>query len=118
MGFAAFVFGQSTDVQLKTKFLTLLAEDIAREKQRVGNISNSNAKEGAMMQIFKVGGSWVVTFSIRDRADRDIFRRILGEQVGFVVILFVLKDDHEAPNRTKKDIISSQYLIKRCTLSC
>jgi len=67
MGFAAFVFGQSTDVQLKTKFLTLLAEDIAREKQRVG-------------------GSWVVTFSIRDRADRDIFRRILGEQVHFVVL--------------------------------
>ena len=49
-----------------------------------------------------MGGSWVVTFSIRDRADRDIFRRILGEQVGFVVILFVQKDDHEAPNRTKK----------------
>ena len=49
MGFAAFVFGQSTDVQLKTKFLTLLAEDIAREKQRVGNISFSNAKKGAMM---------------------------------------------------------------------
>ena len=56
MGFAAFVFGQSTDVQLKTKFLTLLAEDIAREKQRVGNISNSNAKEGAMMQTFQGGG--------------------------------------------------------------
>ena len=56
MGFAAFVFGQSTDVQLKTKFLTLLAEDIAREKQRVGNISFSNAKEGAMMQTFQGGG--------------------------------------------------------------
>ena len=56
MGFAAFVFGQSTDVQLKTKFLTLLAEDIAREKQRVGNISNSNAKEGAMMQTLQGGG--------------------------------------------------------------
>ena len=89
MGFAAFVFGQSTDVQLKTKFLTLLAEDIAREKQRVGKISFPDTKEGSIMQIFKVGGSWVVTFSIRDRADRDIFRRVLGEQVGFVVILFV-----------------------------
>ena len=52
MGFAAFVFGQSTDVQLKTKFLTLLAEDIAREKQRVGKISFSHTKEGAIMQIF------------------------------------------------------------------
>ena len=31
----------------------------------------------------------MVTFSIRDRADRDIFRRVLGEQVGFVIILFV-----------------------------
>ena len=49
MGFAAFVFGQSTDVQLKTKFLTLLAEDIAREKQRVGKISFSHTKEGAIM---------------------------------------------------------------------
>ena len=108
MGFAAFVFGQSTDVQLKTKFLTLLAEDIAREKQRVGKTSFSDTKEGAMMQNFKVGGSWVVTFSIRDRADRDIFRRLLGEQVGFVVILFVKNDDYEAPDRTKKDIISSR----------
>ena len=49
MGFAAFVFGQSTDVQLKTKFLTLLAEDIAREKQRVGKTSFSDTKEGAIM---------------------------------------------------------------------
>ena len=56
MGFAAFVFGQSTDVQLKTKFLTLLAEDIAREKQRVGKISFSHTKEGAMMQTFQGGG--------------------------------------------------------------
>ena len=107
MGFAAFVFGQSTDVQLKTKFLTLLAEDIAREKQRVGKISFPDTKEGSIMQIFKVGGSWVVTFSIRDRADRDIFRRILGEQVIFVFILFVKKDDYEAPDRTKKDIMST-----------
>ena len=108
MGFAAFVFGQSTDVQLKTKFLTLLAEDIAREKQRVGKISFPDTKEGSIMQIFKVGGSWVVTFSIRDRADRDIFRRILGEQVIFVFILFAKKDDYEAPDRTKKDIMSPQ----------
>ena len=56
MGFAAFVFGQSTDVQLKTKFLTLLAEDIAREKQRVGKTSFSDTKEGAMMQTFQGGG--------------------------------------------------------------
>ena len=56
MGFAAFVFGQSTDVQLKTKFLTLLAEDIAREKQRVGKTSFSDTKEGAIMQTFQGGG--------------------------------------------------------------
>ena len=49
----------------------------------------------------------MVTFSIRDRADRDIFRRILGEQVIFVFILFAKKDDYEAPDRTKKDIMST-----------
>ena len=37
MGFGAFVVGQSTDEQLKTNFLRLLAEDIARERRRVAD---------------------------------------------------------------------------------
>ena len=64
MGFAAFVFGQSTDVQLKTKFLTLLAEDIAREKQRVGKISFSHTKEGAMI-VYSIFALYQDTENIR-----------------------------------------------------
>ena len=68
------------------------------------------------MQIFKVGGSWVVTFSIRDRADRDIFRRVLGEQVGFVVILFVQIVTKYLLELKKSTILVINFFIKRYIL--
>ena len=130
MGFVAFVVGQSTDEHLKTNFLKLLAEDIAREKKRVAYHINFNNKptslkatvvrnsvtqthihtqththtckhtrtharthactHGQLFElyslislVFEVGGNWVVTFAVRDRSDRDIFRKILGNQVSF-----------------------------------
>jgi len=51
----------------KDRFLQLMAEDIARERMRVG-------------------GDWVVAFAVYDREDRDIFRKVLGNEVIFVLL--------------------------------
>merc|ERR1712112_151390 len=51
----------------KDRFLKLMAEDIAKERMRVG-------------------GDWVVAFAVYDRKDRDIFRKILGSEVIFVLL--------------------------------
>jgi len=51
----------------KDRFLRLMAEDIAKERMRVG-------------------GDWVVAFAVYDRKDRDIFRTILGSEVIFVLL--------------------------------
>ena len=49
------------------RFYRLMAEDIKKERKRVG-------------------GDWVVAFAMSRRTDRDIFREVLGEDLLFVVL--------------------------------
>ena len=58
---------QTTDRSGTNYFMRLMAEDIKKEKARVG-------------------GDWVVAFAMAKRSDRDIFREVLGEDVIFVVL--------------------------------
>ena len=59
--------GETTDRLATDHFLRLLAEDIKRERSRVG-------------------GDWVVAFALPTRSDRDVFRKVLGDSVIFVVL--------------------------------
>jgi len=57
----------TTDRSQINHFLRLMAEDIKKEKARVG-------------------GDWVVAFAMATRKDRDVFREVLGDDVIFVVL--------------------------------
>ena len=58
---------QTTDRSPTNYFFRLMAEDIKKERARVG-------------------GDWVVAFAMAKRSDRDIFREVLGDDVIFVVL--------------------------------
>jgi len=57
----------TTDRSQINHFLRLMAEDIKKERARVG-------------------GNWVVAFAMATRKDRDIFREVLGDDAIFVVL--------------------------------
>ena len=57
----------TTDRSATDRYFTLMAEDIKRERARVG-------------------GDWVVSFAVKRRKDRDVFRKVLGEQLVCVVL--------------------------------
>ena len=58
---------QTTDRSPTNRFFRLMAEDIKKERARVG-------------------GDWVVAYAMAKRSDRDIFREVLGEDLVFVVL--------------------------------
>ena len=58
---------QTTDRSPTNYFFRLMAEDIKKERARVG-------------------GDWVVAYAMAKRSDRDIFREVLGDDVIFVVL--------------------------------
>lgn len=58
---------QTTDRSATNYFFRLMAEDIKKERARVG-------------------GDWVVAYAMAKRSDRDIFREVLGEDLIFVVL--------------------------------
>ena len=58
---------QTTDRSPTNHFFRLMAEDIKKERARVG-------------------GDWVVAYAMAKRSDRDIFREVLGEDLVFVVL--------------------------------
>ena len=49
------------------RFYHLMAEDIKKERKRVG-------------------GDWIVAFAMSRRSDRDIFREVLGDDLLYVVL--------------------------------
>ena len=49
------------------QYFNLMAQDIKRERERVG-------------------GDWIIAFAMPKRLDRDIFRKIIGEDLIFVVL--------------------------------
>merc|ERR1712096_216569 len=49
------------------RYYTLMAQDMLKERKRVG-------------------GDWIIAFGVSKRADRDIFRKILGKDLMFVVL--------------------------------
>merc|ERR1712038_2210846 len=57
----------TTDRSPTNHFFRLMAEDIKKERARVG-------------------GDWVVAYAMAKRSDRDIFREVLGDDVIFVVL--------------------------------
>ena len=59
--------GETTDRSPMDHFLRLMAEDIKKERVRVG-------------------GDWVVAFAMPERRDRDVFREVLGDDAVFVVL--------------------------------
>merc|ERR1712183_335079 len=59
--------GETTDRSPTDHCLRLLAEDIKRERTRVG-------------------GDWVVAFAMPTRSGRDVFREVLGDTAIFVVL--------------------------------
>ena len=58
---------QTVDRSPTDQFLNLMAQDIKRERERVG-------------------GDWIIAFAMPKRLDRDIFRKIIGEDLIFVVL--------------------------------
>ena len=58
---------QTTDRSPTNYFYRLMAEDIKKERARVG-------------------GDWVVAYAMNKRTDRDVFREVLGKEVVFVVL--------------------------------
>ena len=59
--------GETTDRSAVDNYFRLMAEDIKREKARVG-------------------GDWVVAYAMPERRDRDVFREVLGDNAIFVVL--------------------------------
>ena len=57
----------TTDRSQSDHFFTLMAEDILKERQRIG-------------------GDWIVSYAVAKRVDRDFLRKILGEDLIFVVL--------------------------------
>jgi hypothetical protein len=57
----------TTDRSPTEEYYQLMAEDILRERKRVG-------------------GDWVIAQAVARRVDRDVFRRVLGEDLMFVVL--------------------------------
>ena len=58
---------ETTDRTPTEQYYELMAEDIKRERSRVG-------------------GNWVVVYAITKRSDRDVFRRVIGDDLKFVVL--------------------------------
>merc|ERR1712032_1094586 len=58
---------QTTDRSATNYFFRLMAEDIKKERARVG-------------------GDWVVAYAMPERRDRDVFREVLGNNTIFVVL--------------------------------
>ena len=57
----------TTDRSPTDRFYNLMSEDILKERKRVG-------------------GDWIVTYAVAKRADRDVIRKVLGEDLIFVVL--------------------------------
>lgn len=57
----------TTDRSPTNNVLTLMANDILKERQRIG-------------------GDWIVSFAIAKRVDRDFLRKVLGKDLIFVVL--------------------------------
>jgi len=79
--------GETTDRTATDEYYRLMAEDIKKEKARIG-------------------GDWVVAFAIPERRDRDVFREVLGDNAIFVVldISFDLVKERLA-GREKDDVV-------------
>ena len=57
----------TTDRSPTDRYYNLMSKDILKERERVG-------------------GDWIVTYAVAKRADRDVIRKVLGEDLIFVVL--------------------------------
>merc|ERR1712130_375578 len=83
--------GETTDRSAKDDYFRLMAEDIKREKARVG-------------------GDWVVAFAIPERRDRDVFREVLGDSAIFVALHISFDLVKERLSGRENDEVTMEFL--------
>merc|ERR1712130_809513 len=83
--------GETTDRTATDEYFRLMAEDIKREKARVG-------------------GDWVVAFAIPERRDRDVFREVLGDNAIFVVLDISFDLVKERLSGRENDEVTMEFL--------
>ena len=87
---------QTTDRSPTNYFFRLMAEDIKKERARVG-------------------GDWVVAYAIEKRSDRDIFREVLGEDLIFVVLdisFDLVKERLSGRGEGEEDLAAIHYMYE------